>query len=261
MEKGVVTFSFDDGRKDTYHVFKDILKPRDLSAVVYIPTGYIDIGFDDPKEIGLNGLMTRQELDEVQADPLFEVAAHGWMHKNDFADLEKGLVLLREWYPEQKEFGLASPHSEITRTYVDEREEAFKKIGFQYVRGGRNFTKNTAVKRAVSLAARLTKSPWLFCYCYKCSVNKEPSYYLNAVAIHRETTLAQLKAIVDYCAKNKCWAILEFHGIDKRGSKEYGEIFCWAEEDFIALCDYITQLRAEGKLDVMTPIEACKIGQ
>ena len=258
MEKGIITFSFDDGRKDTYHVFNEILKPLSLPGVVYIPSGYIETGFNDPLDIGYNGLMTKAELDVIQSDPLFEVAAHGWMHKNSFDDVEKGILLLREWYPDQAEFGFASPHSAINKTYVEENEKEYRRMGFSYVRGGRNIEYFRMLLRAISLLARTTKSPALFKLLNLPSMNKSKSYYLHAVGVHKLNTLQQLKGIVDYCASKKCWAILEFHGIDRPGSKEYSEIFCWSEDDFMKLCEYAVGLRDSGMLDVLNPLEAIK---
>lgn len=49
--------------------------------------------------------------------------------------------------------------------------------------------------------------------------------------------------------------ILEFHGIDKKDSKEYTEPFCWLEDHFVSLCEYIKSLQDEGKLEVKNPIE------
>lgn len=255
FDKGIITLSFDDGRKDTYHVFMDILKPRNLPGVVYIPSGYIETGFNDPRDIGFNGLMTKEELDEINADPLFEIGGHGYMHNNKFEDIQIGADKLREWYPDIKEIGLASPHSEINRDYVYKNSDKYKGIGFCYVRGGRNFAKHKTVKRILSLLARKTKSPFLFRLCYQSSVNRKADYYLNAMIVHKLTTLEQVKAIVDYVAKEKCWMILEFHGIDKRNSQEYSEDFCWAEDDFIKLCDYVVNMQNNGSLVVKNPIE------
>ena len=254
MKKGTITFSFDDGRKDTYHVMKDILKPLDLSGVVYIPSGYIECNYDNYLEVGYNGLMTKEELDELSNDGLFEIGGHGFMHKNDFEDLRKGINKLRNWYPNKERFGLASPHSIINMTEVEENANKYREMGFSYVRGGRNFEKKTLLKRLVSLLARVTKSPTIFKLCYMNSVNKRFSYYLHAIPIHKLTTLNQVKAIVDYCVEKRYWAILEFHGIDKENSEEYTEEFCWLEDDFVELCSYVKQLVEMKRLQVKTPI-------
>ena len=129
-------------------------------------------------------------------------------------------------------------------------------MGFAYVRGGRNFEKNTFFKRALAFCARLTKSPAFFRACYKGSVNKQKSYYIHAVPIHKLTTLKQVKSLIDYCVEERCWCILEFHGIDNAQSKEYSEVFCWLEDDFIELCEYVKGLRDKDKLEVNTPLQA-----
>ena len=255
MNNAIITLSFDDARKDTYHVFRDILAPLGLKAVVYVPSGYVECGFNDPLDIGYNGLMLKENLDWIFLNDLFDIGCHGYMHKNDFDDLEKGINKIQEWYPEYVKYGLASPHSEIKRHDVKKNEEDYKKLGYQYVRGGRNFDNFTTIKRSISLLARKTQSPRIFVKCYASSTMKTVNYYLTAVPVHKLTTLSQLQAMVDYCVKTKKWMILEFHGIDKKDSEEYTEPFCWLEDDFVSLCEYIKSLQDEGKLEVKNPIE------
>lgn len=255
LNKGVVTLSFDDARKDTYHVMKDILLPRDLPGVVYVPTGYIETGFNDPAEIGYNGLMSKDDLDELNEADIFELSGHGHMHKNTNEDIELGIRTLRRWYPDNYNIGFASPHSHIKKVDVDSNMSFFKSINLSYVRGGRNFDKFILPKRILSLLARITKSPELFLQCYKSSIIKERSFFLRAVPVHKKTTFSQVKAIVDYCVTHKEWAILEFHGIDKVGTMEYNEEFCWDEENFSKLCDYLVKLKNDGEIMVTTPLE------
>lgn len=259
MEQGIITLSFDDGRKDTYHVFMDILKPRNLHGVVYVPTGYIETNFNDSLEIGYNGVMSKAQLDEISLDELFEIGAHGDFHKNDIQDISKGADKLKKWYPQKKEWGFASPHSSITRSYVMRNVDKYRSVGFKYVRGGRNFASYTMFKRGMSLVARVTKSPFVFKMCYKNSVNRIKDYYLHAIPVHKLTTLEQVKAIIDYCMKKRVWAILEFHGIDKVDSQEYTEEFCWLEDDFVSLCDYIVSLKNENRIAVENPLEVIRI--
>lgn len=259
MNKGKITLSFDDARKDTFHVFRDILLPRRLKGVVYVPSGYVEVNYNNPKDVGFNGVMSKKELDWIEDQSSFEISGHGYMHKNDFDDISKGIEKLKEWYPNFRDFGLASPRSEIHKEYVDAHEKEFRALGIQYVRGGRNFSGNVAYRRFLSLMARITKSKKLFLKCYRDSaMSVLNSYYLSAIIIHKKTTLNQVKAIVDFCINSQRWAILEFHGIDKVGSKEYEEIFCWSEEDFVKLCDYLQYQQDSGKLDVENPIEIIK---
>ena len=178
MNVGVLSLRFDDARKDTYHVFMDILKKMKIPAVVYVPTGLVEINFSDYKEVGYNGLMTRQELDDLNRELLFEIACHGYMHKNDFDDIKKGKDVLLAWYPNIKNVGFTSPHSNITKSYVDANKAVYKELGFSYVMGGRNFDNWRLLKRAVSWVARKTKSSKVFGLCYDSSMNEKKDFYL-----------------------------------------------------------------------------------
>lgn len=255
MDTGIISLSFDDGRKDTYHVFMDILKPRNLPGVVYVPSGYIETNYINPLEIGHNGLMSKEQLDEVYSLDLFEIGAHGDFHKNDFEDIESGAQKLRQWYPGLKHLGFASPHSIISPDFVYKNIEKYKEIGFSYVRGGRNFHKFTKIKRGVSLIARITKSSNIFVQLYKGSLMNEKGYYLSTVSVHKLTSLEQVKSIVDYTVEKKLWGILEFHSIDKKGTIEYTEEFCWLEDDFVRLCDYLCTLRENKIIVIKNPID------
>lgn len=84
MNVGVLSLRFDDARKDTYHVFMDILKKMKIPAVVYVPTVLVEINFSDYKEVGYNGLMTRQELDDLNRELLFEIACIKIVNPIDF---------------------------------------------------------------------------------------------------------------------------------------------------------------------------------
>ena len=108
MDKGVITFSFDDAREDTYKVFKNILEPMRIPAVVYVPSGFVETGYNNVLEIGYNGLMSKQELDYVNQCRLFEIGGHGYMHRNDFEDIELGVDKLKEWYPDINSIGSCS---------------------------------------------------------------------------------------------------------------------------------------------------------
>lgn len=199
--------------------------------------------------------MTRQELDDLNRETLFEIACHGYMHKNDFDDIKKGKDVLLAWYPNIKNVGFTSPHSNITKSYVDANKVVYKEMGFSYVMGGRNFDNWRLLKRSVSWVARKTKSPKVFGLCYDSSMNEKTDFYLYAVPVHKLTTLEQVIYLVERCVKQKKWLVLEFHGIDTADSKEYQEEFCWLEEDFVKLCHHIKDLEFKGKIKIVNPID------
>ena len=244
--KGIVTLSFDDGRRDSFDVFMDILKPMRIPATINIPTGYIEVGFSDPTDIGYNGLMTKAQLDEISSCPLFEIAGHGHMHNNSDADVEMGIKKLKEWYPSIKEFGFASPHSDLSDEDVLGKRDFFQSIGIRYVRLGRNFTKRNLYKRILSKIASKSGEIAPFRKCYKSSLNDPNRKIIHAIPIIKTTRIEQVKTIIDYAISKREWCVLEIHGIDQKDSVEYQELFCWDRELFVTLCEYLVKLRSDG---------------
>ena len=242
--KGIVTLSFDDGRRDSYDMFMEILKPMNIPATINIPTGYIEVGFSDPTDIGYNGLMTKNQLDEICSYPLFEIAGH--MHNNNDEDVEMGIRKLKEWYPSIKEIGFASPHSDLSDKDVLEKRDFYRSIGIQYVRLGRNFTKRNIYKRLLSKIASISGKTAPFRECYKTSLNDLNRTIIHAVPIIKTTRLEQIKSIIDYAISKRKWCVLEIHGVDQKDSEEYQELFCWDRELFVALCEHLVKLRSDG---------------
>jgi len=250
MKKAIVTLSFDDGRKDTYDVFMNLLKPKGIPATINIPSGYIEVQYSNPFEIGYNGLISKEQLDEIEQEPLFEIACHGYMHKNDDDDIKKGMDKLREWYPHIIHYGFASPHSFMRDNEVKKKEEFYRSIGISYVRLGRKFWKRSYYRRGLSKIASVTGSKKVFIKCYKDSLNDKELFIIHAIPIIKTTRLDQIKAIIDTAILENKWCVLEIHGIDKVGSEEYQELFCWDLNKFIDLCNYLVELREKSLIEI-----------
>lgn len=259
FDKGIVTLSFDDARKDTYRVFKEVLEIKKIPCTLNVPAGYVEIGFNDFRDVGYNGLMSKEELDEMANSFLVEISSHGYMHTDSDQDTIAGVNKLCDWYPYLSgKIGYAVPHSSISKDIIEKREQWYKELGIQYVRGGRDFEKNRVFKRAISLLARKMNSSVIYTNLYKHSMNYKRSFYLNAVPLNRETTLKQVKALLDYCASNKTWLIIEIHGVDYKNSDEYQEIYCFDRMYFEGLCDYIKCLLEDNKIEIRKTIDVIR---
>lgn len=261
MGKAIITLSFDDGRKDTYDVFTQVLKKMNIPATVNVPSGYIEAGYSNPLEVGYNGLMTKNELDEIAKNPLFEIAGHGFMHKNEDDDVQKGIEKLKAWYPNIERYGFASPHSLMKDHDVYNKKPFYNDVGIEYVRLGRKFWGKNYYRRGLSKMASLTGSSKLYIACYNKSLNSINSdFVLHAIPIIKTTRYEQVKSIIKYCVKKKKWCILEIHGIDKPGSDEYQELFCWNYYSFVKLCKWIARLREEGILEIKNALDVLHEG-
>jgi len=250
MQKARVTLSFDDGRKDTYYIFKEILFRLNIEATLNVPIGYIQSGYDNYKDVGYNGLMTKMELDEIIESDLVEIANHGFWHSNENKDIKKGMCELKKIYPNKKIIGFASPHSELNKKMVMKNKSDYKSAGISYVRIGRKFGSYNFFMRFLSYIAKKTESNLIFKLCYYSSLNNEKAYVMYSVPIVRETTLEQVKTLIQYAIKNKKWVIFTFHGIDQIESEEYKEIYCWDIRKFERFCRYIIELRDENLITI-----------
>ena len=226
-----------------------------IPATINIPTGYIEMGFSDPLDIGYNGLMSKAQLDEIEKRSLFEIAGHGHMHNNSDEDVKMGMLKLKQWYPNVARFGFASPHSELKDKDVISKMDFYRDNGICYVRLGRNFTKNNLPKRMLSMIATKSGGTKPYICCYKSSLNDGSKKILHAIPIIKTTRLEQIKAIIDYSVKNKKWCILEIHGIDSKDSEEYKELFCWDRESFTMLCKYLVDLRSKGIIEIKRTVD------
>ncbi len=124
FEKGTVVLSIDDGRKDAYRLFKDILQKYSIPATFNIVTSWIDT--DDH--------ITHDELNEMGKSPLVEIAAHGHSHKNTYSDIIESKELLCDWLGIGGTIGFASPGSGMKNGYVKENTDKFDEMGILYVR-------------------------------------------------------------------------------------------------------------------------------
>ena len=92
FQKGVITLSIDDGRKDAFRLVNEVLNKYSIPATFNIISGYIDVNC-----LGTTSTLTLDELKQIHKNPLVEIAAHGYLHKNDDEDVIKGKDKLYEW--------------------------------------------------------------------------------------------------------------------------------------------------------------------
>lgn len=251
MDIGMITLSFDDGRKDNFAVAKELLEKYQIPATFNIATGYIEGKVD----AGRNPALSKEELIEMYGNPLFEIAAHGDMHKNDLEDISNGRKKLIQWLnlPDDYKVGFASPGSEMSVEYIEANAEMLKGIGFQYVRTGLRVKSKKFLRTYARKAARLVHSPQLFKLAYADTLQESlTGLSIVSIPILHDTTLKQVQGIVDLAAKKKRWCVLMFHSIEKTGSKFYDDTWTWDSNAFEEFLKYLDRQRKEEKLDIIT---------
>lgn len=221
MEKGVIIFSIDDGRRDMYRLAKEIFIPQNVPATLNITTNKEWFKELIPIET--------DELLEIAQSPLMEIANHADEHTNEFDDIQKGFLTLCDLlgYDKSNPIGFASPGSQMSMEYIRDNIEALNKVGVKYVRTCREDYFN----RPTDTVA-LTSYPVTF-----------------------DTSLETLKEVADTAAENKYCLIYLFHSVLKEGEENYDNTWSYDYDKFKELVTYIKELKNQNKVDVMTTMQ------
>ena len=255
MEKGIVTLSFDDGRKDNYLIFKELLEKYKIPATVNIATGYIE----GKVQAGKNPAMTKNEVIELYNNPLFEVAVHGDMHNNDINDIKMGKKKLLQWFqiPEKSKLGFASPGSGMSIDYIEKNYETFEAMGFEYIRTGLRISSYRILRIAARRFARLFHSVYAFRFAYNDTIQDTvKGLAIVSIPVLHDTTFRQIKGVVDQVIREKKWVVLMFHSIEHKKGAYYSDTWTWDYESFEQLLKYLSEKRDEQKIEISTTYDA-----
>ena len=251
FEKGTIVLSLDDGAKNAYRTFKDILCKYSVPATFNIVTGRIC-----PDSEPNGKAITRSELLEMSKSPYVEIAAHGHTHENSTPDITKSRELLCEWLNMSGLMGFASPGSGMKKNYVLENEKLLDDIGFLYIRS--DGTQEEPSERLLKVREKAEK------YGYKPDVIKNciefvwefDSKFVNSVVIYHYNTLEELKQLTDLAIEEKACVVLMFHNVRKPIEENYDSLWSFDYDDFEGYIKYLSEKQKQGKLDVLTNKDA-----
>lgn len=256
-QKAYVTLTFDDGRQDNCRIFTEILEPNNIPATLYVATGYIEgkctLG---EKRSDIPQPMTIQEIIRLHSNPLFEIAAHGHMHKNDSDDITKGRTKLLEWLelPENTKIGFASPGSDMTKEYINKNSTLLTDLGFQYIRTGPVFGKFEEKKQKLN---KKLHSGWLFVKTYEKSIMKSvDGLSLRCVPVLHDDTVKELKAIVEETKRKNAWVVILFHSISKEDEKNSNSTWSYDYGKFEQFIQYLVKERSIGNVELLSAKDA-----
>ncbi|MBR4099643.1 MAG: polysaccharide deacetylase family protein [Clostridia bacterium] len=245
FQKGVITLSIDDGRKDAFRLVNEVLNVYNIPATFNIISGYIDVDC-----VGNKSTMTLDELKEISKNPLVEIAAHGYLHKNDEEDIIKGKDKLYEWLGLKDDtIGFASPGSGMDKDYICENQERLQNLGFSYIRTG--FVKegrNVEEVLAYSDTADVNGIDELY---YQFS-----NMCINSVPILCKTTAKSMKKMVDLAAREKACLTLMFHSVRKKGEYDPEDLWTYDYDKFVEFIKYLSQKRDNGEIEILTTKDA-----
>ncbi len=245
FQKGVITLSIDDGRKDAFRLTNEVLNKYNIPATFNIISGYIDI-----ENKGNKSVITLDELKAMHKNPLVEIAAHGYLHKNDDEDIVKGKEKLYEWLDiKGSTIGFASPGSGMKEDFICENQEKLQKMGFSYIR--------TGFEKEGRSADEVCK------YLDNADVGGiDELYYefdnmcINSVPILCSITVEAMKKMVDLAAREKACITLMFHSVRKKGEYNPEDLWTYDYDKFIEIMEYLVQKRENGEIEILTTRDA-----
>ena len=256
-ETAVITLSFDDGRIDTYYVAKELLEKKNIPATINIATGYVEGKTSAGTDISA---MTKENVIEIHNTGLFEIAAHGDLHKNDFEDISAGREKLLSWLGKDGTIGFASPASVMTVSFINGNKEQLKEIGFSYARTSHTHQKKRFAKIKVMFrkAARITGSAFLYRLAYN-DLTVVDDFAVTSIPVFSFSTVKQLKSIVRLAIRRGALLTLMFHSVCKPGDPGYNNIYSYDWDEFNKLINYLSDMRERGKLQILTTEEALNV--
>lgn len=256
-KQAMVSFSFDDGREDTYRVAYKIMKEYGLVGTIHVTTGWVDGSWattDWPSAV--NGAMTIEQVQECYTNG-FEITSHGDRHFTDADDLRVSLKKLKQWGVIDTEcLGFSSPNSELSV----ENQAAIKKIfnshNIKYVRSGRSSKCYQLPMKIIYGLHLLTGSKLLFRIFNENNSINAPTFndifLLQSSVIKSNNSAKQVIGLLQKSICTKSWNILMLHSVLRPNDKGYGcDPWYWDAEEFRKLCQWLN-MRAEKDISVVT---------
>lgn len=252
MEKGIVCFSFDDGRKDNRKVAK-ILLSMDIPASFSITTGYVDGTCPEETTPTNKKPLSVDDICWINDQNIFEIALHGDQHLNTLKDIKTGKRKIETWIGRQENdrFGFASPGTGIDLNLLEKEKDFFTKE-ITYIRVSLRIKSWRMLRILSRKVARVIHSPLLYKIAYADTLMgmNEIDQLVYSVPVLSDITEQQLKALIDLCVGEKKVLVIMLHSIEE--PDKIDDAWSWHMNKFMGICKYIYKLRRESKLDILT---------
>ena len=240
FKKGTVVLSFDDGNAEDFRLYTHILAPRNMPATFNIESG----------AIGQPGRLTQAQLSILHHDPLIEIAAHGYHHKNDDDDIIQDIETLSAWLgiPDKK-MGFASPGSGMTNKFISENEAHLRSLGLIYVRTSENpCPSRYHLEIQNTLASRNARE-------YVIRNVPQLTYSFDSLCVNSAVVLHDT-ALADLAANEKACIVFMFHRIKKPDEVKYDDTWSYDYDQFAEFADFLDKKQQTGEIDILTTKQA-----
>ena len=255
-ETATLSFSFDDGRRDSTVAIEKLLLPRGLPAAICVTTGYLDGTCPDELLPTKKPPVMVAELQRLSGEPLIEVATHGDVHQNTEKDLLQSNAKLHAWLKldAQTQLGFASPGSAMPLSCFRSPEGSVLREHMAYMRTGLRIRTKRPLRVLCRKLGRIVPLPILYRVAYHDTImTKSDGKILYSVPVMGDVTVSQILAVVRDCVKQRGALVLLFHSVEPEPAGS--DLWAWSEEKMGRLCDALVEMRERGELCVCTTME------
>ena len=233
ITKPTAVISIDDGNFEDYRVFSEVLKKYNIPATFNIVSGRLDN----------EGSLTTENLKTMFNDPLIEIAAHGYSHKNDDEDIIKDIDTLSKILgTDLKPIGFASPGSQMKNDFIVENKERLKALGLSYVRTSNN---PYPTKRHTDIGKGLNAPEYVINNVKQLVF--ETDYCVNSTVVLHDTDVEDLKKLIDLTVKEKACMVFMFHHTKKSDENDYDSLWNYDFYKFKEFVEYLSKSAIEVK--------------
>lgn len=253
MNKARISLSFDDGRGDNLDVIQNVLIPLSIPVTLNVTTGYVDGSCPADMMPTPKPPVTLHDVQLLGANPLVEIAMHGDRHLNTEDDIALGRQKLLDWLklPETHAFGFASPGSGLSvKQFVESERPLFTKE-ISYLRTSLRICRMFYLRTLCRKAGRVFHIPLLYKLAYADTLMDScPDRVIYSIPVMKDTSLAQVLAIIDLAIRRKKALTLMFHSVLEDTAAE--DNWSWSRGDFCRLCDCLSKWAHNGDLQLCT---------
>lgn len=248
-----IVFSFDDGRNDNYRLFMQLFVKYNLPSTINITTDYVLKDFDKGIIPCDNTPLSKEMLNHLDNNHLFEIAGHGKQHCNDFQNLLDGVTELRNICSSKIE-GIASPCSKLTEKKIIDSKKLFLINGISYIRLGDRIISFILLKKILRKINRIfLHSPLIFTWIYEQTfIDQKDDFILYSVPVLKTDTVSEILALIKRAVKKDKNLILMFHSVLKKGEPEYNSNWSWDWNKFERLIFKVNDMQKQKLLQVTT---------